>query len=90
MTKAMIGLRSIVMPGPLQWRAANPQSPEQKANAAAKSRKWRQENKQRYETYLTAWRNAHREQFNAQQNSFPTARRTKPRAAKKEPSDKTE
>lgn len=65
-----------------RWRAANPQSPDQKAKAAEKSRKWRQANKQRYKAYMQAWRDANREQFNISQN----ARRQKARAAKREES----
>jgi hypothetical protein len=48
-----------------KWRAANPQSPEQKVKAAEKSREWRQEDKERYKACLKAWHNANRERSNA-------------------------
>jgi hypothetical protein len=66
-----------------KWRAANPQSPEQKAKAAEKSRQWRQANKERYSAYLKAWRDANREQLNARHSIYNKTRRER-RALKRQ------
>jgi hypothetical protein len=58
-----------------KWRAGNPLSPEQKVKAAARSRKWRQSNKEHNSAYQKAYRAANREKLNAQQLVYKARRK---------------
>ena len=61
-----------------KWRAANPLSPEQKTKAAERARKWRQANADHYRAYMTAYRDANREQLIAQNVIYEQTRRRRP------------